>query len=52
VPHVVVMGFEGDKIAHEHPVDQAYVLAQISLLDPKIAGHRSRRGALLKISKR
>lgn len=36
VPHVVVMKFEGEKIAHEHIYwDQACVLAQIGLLDPK-----------------
>jgi len=36
LPHVVVMKFEGDKIAHEHIYwDQASVLAQIGLLDPK-----------------
>jgi carboxymethylenebutenolidase len=35
VPHVVVMKFEGDKIAHEHIYwDQACVLAQVGLLDP------------------
>ena len=36
LPHVVVMKFEGDKIAHEHIYwDQASVLAQIGLLDPE-----------------
>jgi SnoaL-like polyketide cyclase len=41
VPHVVVMKFEGGKIAHEHIYwDQAGVLAQIST-QKKIAGHRS-----------
>ena len=36
MPHVVVMKFEGEKIAHEHIYwDQACVLAQIGLLDPK-----------------
>ena len=35
VPHVVVMKFKGDKVAHEHIYwDQACVLAQIGLLDP------------------
>jgi carboxymethylenebutenolidase len=34
VPTVVVMKFDGDKIAHEHIYwDQATVLAQIGLLD-------------------
>jgi carboxymethylenebutenolidase len=34
VPLVVVMGFEGDKVAHEHIYwDQASVLVQIGLLD-------------------
>jgi carboxymethylenebutenolidase len=33
--HVVVFGFEGDKIAHEHIYwDQASLLAQVGLLDP------------------
>ena len=36
VPHVVVMKFEGDKIARQHiNWDQGCVLAQIGLLDPK-----------------
>lgn len=36
VPTVVVMKFDGDKIAHEHIYwDQATVLAQIGLLDTK-----------------
>lgn len=35
VPLVVVMGFEGDKITHEHiHWDQASVLVQVGLLDP------------------
>ncbi|MDQ3761335.1 MAG: nuclear transport factor 2 family protein [Actinomycetota bacterium] len=35
VPHVVVVTFEGDKIAHEHIYwDQASVLVQVGLLDP------------------
>jgi len=35
LPHVVVMKFKGDKVAHEHIYwDQACVLAQIGLLDP------------------
>lgn len=36
LPHVVVMKFKGKKIAHEHIYwDQASLLAQIGLLDPK-----------------
>jgi carboxymethylenebutenolidase len=36
VPLVVVMKFDGDKIAHEHIYwDQASLLAQIGLLDSK-----------------
>jgi carboxymethylenebutenolidase len=36
IPTVVVMKFDGDKIAHEHIYwDQASVLAQIGLLDAK-----------------
>ena len=36
LPHVVVMKFEGDKIAHEHIYwDQASLLAQVGLLDSK-----------------
>jgi carboxymethylenebutenolidase len=35
VPTVVVMGFKGEKIAHEHIYwDQATVLVQLGLLDP------------------
>jgi carboxymethylenebutenolidase len=35
VPHVVVVAFEDDKIAHEHIYwDQASVLVQVGLLDP------------------
>lgn len=35
VPLVVVMGFDGDKVAHEHiHWDQASVLVQVGLLDP------------------
>ena len=34
VPFVVVMAFEGDKVAHEHIYwDQASVLVQVGLLD-------------------
>jgi carboxymethylenebutenolidase len=34
IPHVVVMKFKGDKIAHEHIYwDQASLLAQVGLLD-------------------
>jgi len=36
LPHVVVMKFEGDKIAHEHIYwDQASLLVQVGLLDPR-----------------
>src|ERR671922_417179 len=36
LPHVVVMKFNGNKIEHEHIYwDQASLLAQIGLLDPK-----------------
>lgn len=36
LPHVVVMKFEGDKIAHEHIYwDQGCLLAQVGLIDPK-----------------
>lgn len=36
LPHVVIMKFEGDKIAHEHIYwDQGTLLAQVGLLDPK-----------------
>jgi carboxymethylenebutenolidase len=36
LPHVVVMKFDGNKIAHEHIYwDQASLLAQIGLLDTK-----------------
>lgn len=36
IPTVVVMKFDGDKIAHEHIYwDQATVLAQIGLIDTK-----------------
>jgi carboxymethylenebutenolidase len=35
IPHVVIMGFEGDKVAYEHVYwDQASLLVQIGLLDP------------------
>lgn len=35
VPTVVVMGFEGDKVAYEHIYwDQATLLVQLGLLDP------------------
>jgi len=48
LPHVVVMRFEGDKIAHEHIYwDQACLLAQIGLLDPRrlpvVGGEQARR---------
>ncbi|HCZ08858.1 MAG TPA: hypothetical protein DHV07_07110 [Flavobacteriales bacterium] len=37
LPHVVVMKFEGDKVAHEHIYwDQASLLVQVGLLDPKL----------------
>jgi carboxymethylenebutenolidase len=36
LPHVVVMKFQGGKIAHEHIYwDQGSLLAQVGLLDPK-----------------
>ena len=36
LPHVVVMKFQGDKIAHEHIYwDQGSLLAQVGLIDPK-----------------
>ena len=35
LPHVVVMKFEGGKVAHEHIYwDQGSLLAQVGLLDP------------------
>jgi carboxymethylenebutenolidase len=35
IPHVVIMGFEGGKVAYEHIYwDQASLLVQIGLLDP------------------
>jgi carboxymethylenebutenolidase len=35
LPHVVIMGFEGDKVAYEHIYwDQASLLVQIGVLDP------------------
>ncbi len=35
IPFVVIVHFEGDKLAHEHIYwDQASVLAQVGLLDP------------------
>jgi carboxymethylenebutenolidase len=35
LPHVVVMGFEGDKVAYEHIYwDQASALVQVGVLDP------------------
>jgi carboxymethylenebutenolidase len=37
LPHVVVMKFENGKIAHEHIYwDQASILVQIGLIDPKL----------------
>ena len=45
IPTVVVMGFDGDKVAYEHSDkvayehiywDQASVLVQIGLLDPSL----------------
>jgi carboxymethylenebutenolidase len=55
IPHVVVMKFEGDKIAHEHIYwDQASVLAQVGLLDPKklpvVGSEQAKR--LLEVSSR
>lgn len=36
LPHVVVMRFEGGKVAHEHIYwDQASLLAQVGLVDPR-----------------
>lgn len=36
LPHVVVMKFKGNKIAHEHIYwDQGSLLAQVGLIDPK-----------------
>ena len=36
IPLVAIVRFEGDKVAHEHIYwDQASVLVQIGLLDPK-----------------
>jgi carboxymethylenebutenolidase len=58
LPHVVVMKFQGGKIAHEHIYwDQACLLAQIGLLDPnklpvtgveqaQVLSERSRRSSL------
>ena len=35
LPHVVIVGFDGDKVAYEHIYwDQASLLTQIGLLDP------------------
>lgn len=35
LPHVVIMGFRGDKVAYEHIYwDQASLLVQVGLLDP------------------
>jgi carboxymethylenebutenolidase len=35
LPHVVIMGFEGDKVAYEHIYwDHASLLVQVGLLDP------------------
>ncbi len=35
LPHVVIMGFEGDRVAYEHVYwDQASLLVQLGLLDP------------------
>ena len=53
IPTVVVMGFEGGKVAYEHIYwDQASVLVQIGLLDPArlpvAGGEQAQR--LLKIS--
>jgi carboxymethylenebutenolidase len=48
LPHVVVMKFEGDKIAHEHIYwDQGSLLAQVGLIDakrlPVTGGEQARR---------
>ena len=35
LPHVVIMGFNGDKVAYEHIYwDQASLLVQVGVLDP------------------
>jgi carboxymethylenebutenolidase len=35
LPHVVIMGFDGDKVAYEHIYwDQASLLVQVGILDP------------------
>lgn len=55
LPHVVIMKFEGDKIAHEHIYwDQASLLVQIGLLDPKLlpAVGVEQTSRLLELSKR
>ena len=37
VPLIVIIAFEGEKVAHEHIYwDQASVLVQVGLLDPKL----------------
>ena len=47
IPLVAIVRFRGDKLYHEHIYwDQASVLVQIGLLDPKRpAGRRRRDGA-------
>ena len=45
LPHVVVMKFNGYKIAHEHIYwDQASLLAQVGLLYKKLTYNRCRAG--------
>jgi carboxymethylenebutenolidase len=55
LPHVVVMKFEGGKIAHEHVWwDQASLLVQVGLLDPAnlpVAGVEQARN-LLRVAQR
>ena len=50
VPFVVIVQFDGDKLAHEHIYwDQASVLVQLGLLDPAylpVAGREQARKAL------
>ena len=54
LPHVVVMKFEGGKIAHEHIYwDQACLLVQVGLLDPALmpAVGKEQAARLLEVSK-
>ena len=46
LPHVVVMNFRNGKIAHEHIYwDQASLLVQVGLLDPKLLSVRGQEQA-------